>query len=92
MIRSIKHKGLRRLFENDDMRGVIPEHAEKLRDILARLNAVSDVTDMDLPGFRLHPLKGVMKGFWAVTVRSNWRVIFRFSDGEASDIGYVDYH
>lgn len=92
MIRSIKHKGLRRLFEDDDMRGVIADHAEKLRDILARLNAVSAVADMDVPGLRLHPLKGALKGFWAVTVRANWRVVFRFADGDASDIDYVDYH
>lgn len=92
MIQSIRHKGLRRLYEDDDPRGVIPEHAEKLRDILARLDAASMVADMNLPGFRLHPLKGDFKGFWAVTVRANWRVIFRFADGDAIDIDYVDYH
>ncbi len=92
MIRSIKHKGLRRLFEDDDPRGVIPEHAEKLRDILARMNAAREVADMDLAGFRLHSLKGALKGFWAVTVRANWRVIFRFAEGDASDVDYVDYH
>jgi len=92
MIRSIRHKGLKRLYENDDPRGVIAEHVEKLRDILVRLDAAGTVADMDLPGFRLHPLKGELKGFWAVTVRANWRVIFRFSDGEALDVNYVDYH
>ena len=92
MIRSIRHKGLKRLYEEDDPRGVIGEHAEKLRDILARLDAAGRVSDLDLPGFRLHPLKGEFKGFWAVTVRANWRVIFRFADGEASDVEYVDYH
>ena len=71
---------------------MISEHAEKLRDILARLDAASSAADMDLPGFRLHPLKGELKGFWAVTVRANWRVIFRFADGEALDVDYVDYH
>jgi len=92
VIRSIRHKGLRRLHEDDDRRGVISEHAEKLRDILARLDAASAAEDMDLPGFRLHPLKGELKGFWAVTVRANWRVIFRFSDRDAWDVDYVDYH
>ena len=92
MIRSIRHKGLKRLYEGDDPRGVIVEHAGKLRDILARLDAAGDVSDLDLPGFRLHPLKGEFKGFWAVTVRANWRVIFRFTDGEALDVDYVDYH
>ncbi len=92
MIRSIRHKGLKRLYETDDPRGVIGEHAEKLRDILARLDAAGDVSDLDLPGFRLHPLKGEFKGFWAVTVRANWRVVFRFADSEALDVDYVDYH
>ena len=68
------------------------EHVEKLGDILARLEAARTVSDMDLPGFRLHPLKGDWKGFWAVTVRANWRVIFRFAAGDAIDIDYVDYH
>jgi proteic killer suppression protein len=58
MIRTIRHKGLKRLYEDDDPRGVIAEHAEKLRDILARLDAVRTVADMDVPGLRLHPLKG----------------------------------
>lgn len=92
MIQSIRHKGLRRLFEDDDPRGVVREHVEKLADILVRLSAAKTVDDMDLPGFRLHPLKGNLKGFWAVTVRANWRVIFRFEDGHAVDVDYVDYH
>ena len=92
MVRSIRHKGLKRLYEEDDPRGVVAEHAAKLRDILARLDAAGTVTDMDLPGFRLHPLKGGLKGFWAVTVRANWRVIFRFADGDALDVDYADYH
>ncbi len=92
MIRSIRHKGLRRLYEDGDSRGVIAEHATKLRDILARLDAASTVADMDFPGFRLHPLKGGLAGLWTVTVRANWRVIFRVADGEVLDVDYVDYH
>lgn len=92
MIRSIRHKGLKRLHEDDDPRGVMTEHTTKLRDILARLDAASTVADMDLPGFRLHPLKGDFKGFWAVTVRANWRVIFRLAEGDALDVDYIDYH
>jgi toxin HigB-1 len=76
MIETIRHKGLKRLLEHDDPSGVNPEHADKLRDILATLHAAPTVAHMDLPGFRLHPLKGQMKGFWAVTVRANWPVIF----------------
>jgi proteic killer suppression protein len=92
MIRSIRHKGLKRLHEDDDPRGVIPEHVAKLRDILARLDAARTAADMDMPGFRLHLLKGERKGWWAVTVRANWRVIFRFIDPDAFDVDYVDYH
>jgi toxin HigB-1 len=92
MIRSFRHKALKRLHENDDRRGLMVEHIVKLRDILARLDAADDVADLDLPGFRLHSLKGEYKGFWAVTVRANWRVIFRFVNGEALDVDYVDYH
>lgn len=84
-------QALKRLYD-DDQRGVIGEHAEKLRDILARLDAASTASDMDLPTFRLHPLKGELKGFWAVTVRANWRVIFRFTGPDVLDADYVDYH
>jgi toxin HigB-1 len=69
VIRSIRHKGLKRLYEDDDPRGLKREHAIKLGDILARLDAASTATDMRLPGFDLHPLKGNLKGFWAITVR-----------------------
>jgi proteic killer suppression protein len=92
MIRSIRHKGLRRLYEEDDPRGVLAEHVERLRDILARLDAAQSVFDLQLPGLRLHPLKGRHRGFWAITVRANWRVIFRFSDRMAEDVDYLDYH
>ncbi len=92
MIRSIRHKGLRRLYEDGDSSGVNPEHAGKLRNILARLDAARTAADMDLPGFRLHPLKGEWRGFHAVTVRANWRVVFRFAEGGADDVDYLDYH
>jgi toxin HigB-1 len=92
MIRSFRHKGLKRLYDDDDPRGVNAEHVEKVRDILVRLDAAVVIADMDMPGFKLHPLKGDRKGFWAVTVRANWRVIFRFDDGDAQDVDYIDYH
>ncbi len=92
MIASIRHKGLRRLFETGDHRGVMADHAEKLRRILARLDASASAADMDLPGYRLHLLKGEWKGFHAVTVNGNWCVVFRFENGNAIDIDYVDYH
>jgi proteic killer suppression protein len=83
---------LKRLYEDDDARGIFAEHVVKVRDILARLDAARTVADMDLPGLRLHPLSGEFKGFWAVTVRANWRVIFRFVEPDAFDVDYVDYH
>lgn len=92
MIESFRHKGLKRLYDEDDARGVQAEHAEKLRNILARLDAASSADDMDLPGLRLHALKGRSVGFWAVTVRANWRVVFRFAAGNAQDVDYLDYH
>jgi toxin HigB-1 len=92
MIQSIRHKGLKRLYEDEDPRGMIAKHAMKLRDILVRLDAAGMPADMNLPGFRLHPLKGEFKGFWAVTVRANWRVLFRFENGDALDVDYIDYH
>ena len=79
MIKTIRHKGLKRLFEQDDPGGVNPEHADELRDILAILHAATAIAHMNQPKLRLHPLKGQMKGFWSVTVRANWRVIFRLN-------------
>ncbi|MGD0520671.1 MAG: type II toxin-antitoxin system RelE/ParE family toxin [Terracidiphilus sp.] len=92
MIQSFRHKGLKRLYEDDDPRGVMAEHLTKLRNILARLDAAGSVEDMNLPGFSLHALKGPFQGFWAVTVRANWRVIFRFVEGHAFEVDYLDYH
>ena len=92
MIASFKHKGLRQLFEGDTAKGVNAEHVRKLRQILAVLHAAETIEALRLPTFGLHPLKGELKGFWAVTVRANWRVIFRFEGGRASDVDLVDYH
>ena len=92
MIQNFRSRALRRFFELGDESRIHAGHRETIRDILARLNASYDPQDMDLPGFRLHPLKGKDKGFWAVTVRANWRVIFRFEDGQAVDVDYLDYH
>jgi proteic killer suppression protein len=92
MIKSFRHKGLKRLYEDDDPRGVAAEHLIKLRNILARLDAAGSVEDMNLPGFNLHSLKGQLRGLMAVTVRGNWRVIFRFAEGHAFEVDYLDYH
>ena len=67
-------------------------NADKIGRILARLEEASEVGNMDLPGFRLHPLKGDLVGFWSVTVSGNWRVVFRFEGGHAGDVDLIDYH
>jgi toxin HigB-1 len=92
MIESIRHKGLRQLFEDDNPKGVNAEHVRKIRQILGALQAAQTIDGMRLPTFGLHALKGDLKGYWAVTVRANWRVIFRFEDGKALDVDLVDYH
>ena len=92
MIRSFRHKGLKGLFEDDARRKLNADHVEKIENILAVLNRASRPSDLDLPGFRLHPLRGRLAGFWAVTVRANWRIIFRFKDSDAVDVDLIDYH
>ncbi len=92
MIASFKHRGLKALYDGRTVRRVAPEHIEKLRDILAVLDSSRNLQDVDLPGLRLHPLKGELKDYYAITVSGNWRVIFRFDDGDVVDVDYVDYH
>jgi proteic killer suppression protein len=92
MIASFKHRGLKRLYERGDRSRVPAEFCEKLEHILFALDNALVVDALDLPGFRLHALRGDLKGCWSVTVRANWRVIFRFKDGQASDVDLVDYH
>lgn len=92
MIRSFRHRGLRRPYEKGDRRRVLPDHADKIERILARLDQASAPGHMDLPGYRLHALKGELVGFWSVTVSGNWRIIFRFEGGHAADVDLLDYH
>ena len=92
MILSFRHKGLRRLFETGNTSGVQAAHARRLRMQLAALDTASTVDDMDIPGFRLHPLKGEMSGRWSIAVSGNWRVTFEFRDGNAHVLDYEDYH
>ncbi|MBC8445386.1 MAG: type II toxin-antitoxin system mRNA interferase toxin, RelE/StbE family [Rhodospirillaceae bacterium] len=92
MIRSFRNKGLKQLFEKADRRKVQPAYADKIERILARLEEASVVGHMDLPGFKLHPLKGDLAGFWSITVSGNWRIVFRFEGGHASDVDLIDYH
>ncbi|MDR3423886.1 MAG: type II toxin-antitoxin system RelE/ParE family toxin [Alphaproteobacteria bacterium] len=92
MIENFRHKGLRLLFEEGDRSKVNPQHVDRLRLILSTLDMADCAKDMNQPTFRLHELKGDLRGFWAVTVRANWRVIFRFADGYAEDVDLIDYH
>ncbi|OLO08030.1 peptidase [Salinicola sp. MH3R3-1] len=92
MIRSFKHKGLAKFFESGSTAGIQAAHAKRLRLILGRLNAATGAEDMDLPGLRLHKLSGNRTDVWSVTVSGNWRVTFRFNDGDAEIVNYEDYH
>ena len=92
MILNFRHRGLRRLFENADRTGIRRDLVEKIERILLRLDAAETASDMDIPGFRLHRLRGDLSGFWSVTVSRNWRIIFRLDDGDAHDVDFVDYH
>jgi proteic killer suppression protein len=92
VIKDFRHKGLAWFFEEDDRRKLPPSQVDKIARILARLNEAMTVQDMGLPGYRLHPLKGKLDGFWSVTVSGNWRIIFRFENGSAYDVYLIDYH
>lgn len=92
MIRGFRHKGLRRFFETGSKSGIQAQHSERLRLILAQLNAATGPSDMNLLGLGLHSLKGERKGAWAVSVSGNWRVTFRFVGKDADDLDYEDYH
>lgn len=92
MIVTFRHKGLKRLYEDEDRRLLPPEMMERIRKILTALDAARSLEGLNRPSFRLHPLKGRLKGFWAVVVRANWRIIFRFADGKVFDVDLVDYH
>jgi proteic killer suppression protein len=92
MIKNFKHKGLKKLYETGSKQGIKPEQPIRLRLILARLDAGASAEDMNLPGLGLHSLKGSLKSFWSVSVSGNWRAIFRFENGNATDVDYSDYH
>jgi proteic killer suppression protein len=92
MIESFRHKGLRLFFERDDGSKLIPALLPRIRLILSTLDATDAIEGMNNPMFKLHPLKGDLRGHWAVTVRANWRITFRFEDGQAKEVDFVDYH
>lgn len=92
MIRSFRHKGLQLLFEHDDGKKLPPDMLGRIKLILSVLHAASSLEGLNVPTFGLHPLKGDLRGFFSVTVRANWRIIFRYKDGDALDVDFIDYH
>jgi len=92
MIKRFRHRGLKRLYERADRSGIRPDLLDRVEEILTLLDAATMPQALDLPGLRLHQLKGDRKGFWSVTVRANWRIVFRFEGGHAFDVELIDYH
>jgi toxin HigB-1 len=92
MIKSFRHKGLKLLFEEDDGRKLPSDMLLRIKIILSTLHAAEDIEGVNLPTFRLHPLKGNLKKYYAVTVRANWRIIFSFKGGDAFNVDFIDYH
>lgn len=92
MIKSWKHKGLRNFYLSGDKSGIIADHARKLQVILQLLDAANSPEKLNLPGFGFHKLKGDLKNFYSVTVRTHWRVVFQFDDQDAILVDYIDYH
>ena len=92
MITSFRHKGLRKYFESSNLAGIQPTHAKRLKMQLAALDTAQTINDMDIPGFRLHSLKGSERGRWSIWVNGNWRVTFEFENGNALVLDYEDYH
>ena len=92
VIRGFRHEGLKRLFENGERKGIAPGQVEKVENLLFALSRARRAEDLNLPGFRLHRLKGNQKDFWSVMVRANWRIVFRFAEGDALEVDLIDYH
>ena len=92
MIKSFKHKGLENFYASGSTKGIQAKHAKKLRMQLAALDTSHLVEDLDIPGYRLHQLKGSLKGLWSITVNANWRITFEFTDGNVYIVNYEDYH
>jgi len=92
MIKSFRHKELRRFYEKGDRSGLMQAHISRVRRILTQLEAAREIRDLEEPAFGLHPLHGSLKGFWAKQVSGNWRIIFRIENGNVYDVDYLDYH
>jgi toxin HigB-1 len=92
MIKSFRHKGLRKFYETGSRSGIQAKHADRLRMQLIALETAQSIEDMNIPGFRLHPLKGRFKDRWAISVSANWRLTFEFREGHVYVLDYEDYH
>ncbi|MGI9318654.1 MAG: type II toxin-antitoxin system RelE/ParE family toxin [bacterium] len=92
MIRSFRHKGLKRFYETGNLTGIQSRHRNRLRILLSALDTSVEIQDMYVPGFRLHSLKGALKGRWSVSVNGNWRLTFEFQNGNSFALDYEDYH
>jgi proteic killer suppression protein len=92
VIKSFRHRGLKRFYEQGDRSGIRPDLVDKVERILTALDVAIEPQNLNLPGYHLHALKGDLKGFWAVTVRAYWRIIFRFEGSDAADVELTDYH
>lgn len=92
MIVSFQHRGLQRLYERGERRHIAPELVDKVERVLSRLDVATEPQDMNLPGYRLHRLRGNRAGFWAVSISGNWRLIFRLESGQVRDVDLLDYH
>ena len=92
MIKSFKHKGLEKFYASGSTKGIQAKHATKLRMQLVALDTAYQIEDLDIPGYRLHQLKGNLKGLWSITVNANWRITFEFSEGNVYIVNYEDYH
>ncbi|MBC8322533.1 MAG: type II toxin-antitoxin system RelE/ParE family toxin [Candidatus Marinimicrobia bacterium] len=92
MILSFKHKGLKRYYDTGSKAGIQAKHEKRLRLMLSALDTATKIDDMDIPGFKLHPLKGSRNKLWSISVSGNWRLTFNFEDGNAYIVNYEDYH
>ena len=92
MIKTFRHRGLKRLYEHDDRSGLNAGQLPRIRAVLALLDDAARLSDLDIPGYALHPLKGGLKGFWSLRISGNFRLIFRMEDGDVYDVNLVDYH
>ena len=92
MIESFRHRGLKRLYKQGDGSKISADQLNRINDVLLHLDQAQGPGDLDLPGYRLHPLKGDLKGYWSVMISGNWRIVFRFEDGDAYEVDLADYH